>query len=643
MENLKFKNRAEEYGFDNWSYFIIPPYFREFKLSKSNKPLIIEGGRGSGKTMLLRFLCHQSQFSTRREDVPDSALEHIGIYWKIDTQFSKLMDLRNKDEKMWLPAFVTWGVLNISIGVIESLYSIANSAYKKINLCDIESIDFSVLSDYDKNMPSKIDELRNYLKTNYRKFQVYISNLKDEVPNIPKDFLVTLIGCITNSIHLLKDSVFDVYIDEYENLLGNQCRIINTWIKSSEIPLVFNIAMKKNAMKNTYTLSDEQIVDINDYRKVELDKLVESNFKTFAPEIFLMELKRQNKDQYDFPIKETDLFSSTEKSFKARSTDDYKNQLNKAISSIFPSKSLKEIAKEMLGITAIQNKIEELLNSFFSEKQIKDILNVNNAPESIIILPALVNRPKAKIEKLLQEFKSFQIGKSKVYREWIKNNLFGCILFYYGALNKICPLYSGFEAFITMSKDNIRYFLELCFKSLTKVDNDKLTVQPENQAIAVCSVSETMFREIKSLGNRGNELYTFALRLGTYFEEARKAITQSEPEQNHFNIKDNITNENQDLLDELVKWSVLYEYKLTKQKNTESGFEYLLNPIYSPCFTISYRKKRRLPISNGELYILAKGTEKEFENFLANKFKKRKKNHNKNYLRNDQEQFLFRD
>lgn len=523
------------------------------------------------------------------------------------------------------------------------MYSIANSEYKRINLSDIKSIDFSVLSDYDENIPCKIDELKSYLKTKYRKFQVYISNLKNEVPNIPKEFLVTLIGCITNSLHLLKDSVFDVYIDEYENLLGNQCRIINTWIKSSEIPLVFNIAMKKNAMKNTYTLSEEQIVDINDYRKVELDKLVELNFKTFAPEIFLMELKRQKGNQYNFPIEEKDLFSTKEKSFKARSTITYKNQLKKTINTIFPSRSTKEIAKEMLGITSIRSRIVEGLRSSFSNTQIKDILDVKNAPESIIILPALVNRPKIDVDRLLKEFKSFQIGKSKVYRDWINNNLFGCILFYYGALNKICPLYSGFEAFTKMSKDNIRYFLELCFKSLTKADNEELIVQPENQAIAVCSVSETMFREIKSLGNRGNELYTFALRLGTYFEEARKAITQSEPEQNHFNIKDNITKENQNLLDELVKWSVLYEYKLTKQKNTESGFEYLLNPIYSSCFTISYRKKRRLPISDKEFSVLARGSEQVFKNLLVNKFKKRLKNHNINYSSNDQELFLFRD
>ena len=65
------RNRAEEYGFDLTNEFVIPPYYDSLQLLKSEKPQIIEGGRGSGKACRLRVfqqggVCeariHQSEY-----------------------------------------------------------------------------------------------------------------------------------------------------------------------------------------------------------------------------------------------------------------------------------------------------------------------------------------------------------------------------------------------------------------------------------------------------------------------------------------------------------------------------------------------------------------------------------------------------
>ena len=70
------RNRAEEYGFDLTNEFVIPPYYDSLQLLKSEKPQIIEGGRGSGKTMLIRYLCHATQFSRKRQDIEDEEPEN---------------------------------------------------------------------------------------------------------------------------------------------------------------------------------------------------------------------------------------------------------------------------------------------------------------------------------------------------------------------------------------------------------------------------------------------------------------------------------------------------------------------------------------------------------------------------------------
>ncbi|MCK8688499.1 hypothetical protein M1M10_34455, partial [Pseudomonas umsongensis] len=85
--------------------------------------------------------------------------------------------------------------------------------------------------------------------------------------------------------------MFSVYVDEYENLLGYQQRVINTRIKHSEPPIIFNIAIKLNGMSETLTLSDEKLENRADYSIVNLDSEIEkSGFDSFVAEIFLKKL-----------------------------------------------------------------------------------------------------------------------------------------------------------------------------------------------------------------------------------------------------------------------------------------------------------------------------------------------------------------
>jgi hypothetical protein len=111
------------------------------------------------------------------------------------------------------------------------------------------------------------------------------------------------------------------------------------------------------------------------------------------------------------------------------------------------------------------------------------------------------------------------------------------------------------------------------------------------------------------------------LRLGTYFSYSHKKPTQSEPEQNHFTIRGNKTDDLNIFIAEAVKWSVLYENRITKQKGGEGkieteDFEYILNPIYAPYFHISYRKKRSVQFTSEEMNTITFGNYVEFEVFL---------------------------
>ena len=609
------RNRAEEYGFDLTEEFVIPPYYDSLQLLKSEKPQIIEGGRGSGKTMLIRYLCHATQFSKLRKDVQNEDLHRIGIYWKMDIAFARMMDLRGAGTDLWMQAFINMGVLILSSEILNSLYNIKAS---RVDLNEeIVGIDFSVLKGFDDNIPTDLPNLKRYLHLQYIRFQSWVSNYKkDDHPLFyPKDLLFEIIGCINEQVELLNKSFFSVYIDEYENLNQTQKKIINTWVKQSQPPLVFNIAMKHQAMGITDTLGEEKIVEIHDYRKIDLEELLKEHFSTFASEIFLLKVHQHLK----FPIFERTeyLYDVHDETLKYRSKKEYVETIQSWMRTIFPKLSDSDVANlimrdKVLGKRVI-DKIKNDLISLKKEEYYDKLVSMEPNSSVMVILHALLSRERADVSFIYNQIELFAKGEPSKFSEWIHNNLFGCILYYYGEINRLCPLYSGYETFLTMSKDNIRHFLELCYKSLSQSEDWSSThvVRPDDQIVAVKYVSDNMLKEIKQFGAQGNLLYSFALRLGNIFEELRKRDSQSEPEQNHFSIKGEITEECIEILSNLVKWSVLYESKLTKQKGVENGSEYLFNPIYSAYFTISFRKKRRIELTSDDIVALYKGSDED--------------------------------
>ena len=65
-------NRSEHIGMDVWDEFVLPYFYKKIDFN-SSLPLRIEGGRGSGKTMLLRYLSYHSRFSEKRKNTNQRA------------------------------------------------------------------------------------------------------------------------------------------------------------------------------------------------------------------------------------------------------------------------------------------------------------------------------------------------------------------------------------------------------------------------------------------------------------------------------------------------------------------------------------------------------------------------------------------
>ena len=628
-------NRTEELGFDVWDRFVIPPRLNISEWGETRKPRVIVGGRGCGKTMLLRYLSHESAFSPKRPSPDQSTLKHIGIYWRADTQFASLLQGRNQPDHLWRAAFGHLSALVLGKEILGALQSIANSQLQLITSHDLKALDFSPLSTPNVPLPTTLSEFVSFLDASLFEFEHWANDIQT-IPQpsfLPAPvFVRRLVDTVLAQLPQFHDIVFFAYIDEYENLTVLQQQVVNTWIKHSEPPLIFNLAMKRNGFKTRKTLGEERLADIHDFRPVDLEDFgQESEFSLFAAEILLL---RFHNAQVPLDAFNPDLLRDPLATAHRR-TPEYSRSLFSIARELLPSWSVDELTAQVFDDNALFRQLEMRITKGLELRGEQTIpaarfLRPQHPTPAAIVVPALLARHRLTTQQIIEEFDKHFAGKPSGFQQgtlWLHNIFLAAYLDLFASLVRACPIYSGFDTYCHMSKGNVRHFLELCHTAFTASSTAHPTaISPKQQAEAASQVAVSLLPEVRSFGNLGNNLHSFLLRLGRLFALSQRRTAQSEPERTHFAIKDgedSITDGALALLREAVKWSVLFEERETKAKSFGSPqvVDYVLNPIYAPYFQISYRKGRKLELSGQDFNILSTGSADEFRKKLYSRLR----------------------
>ena len=623
-------NRTEELGFDVWDRFVIPPRLNISEWGKTRKPRVIVGGRGCGKTMLLRYLSHESEFSPSRPSPDQSTLEHIGIYWRADTQFASLLQGRDQPKDRWRAAFGHLSTLVLGKEVLGALQSIANSELELIAPHDLDRLDFSSLSTTQLEMPTTLTKLDAFLDESLFEFEHWANDVESvsQPQFLPApSFLGRLISITRQQLNQLRDVVFFAYIDEYENLTELQQQVVNTWLKHSEPPLIFNLAMKRNGFKTRRTLGEEHLVETHDYRPVDLEDFEQdTEFSLFAAEILLLRFHHADVAIGSF---DPDLLRDP-KAVTQRRTPAYSQQVLSSARKLLPTATWRSLTRDLFGDPALFRQLEHRISKGLerrgeSEFTSAHFLHPQNPTPAAVVVPALLARPRLSTKQIADEFEKHCSGRSSSFQygaEWVHNVFLAAYLDLFTSLVRTCPIYSGFETYCHMAKGNVRHFLELCHKAFaTSHDETQEGLSAKQQAEAAGHVAASLLPEVRSFGHLGNDLHSFILRLGSLFALSQRRTSQSEPERTHFAIRDGedaVGEHGKKLLLEAVRWSVLFEKRETKAKSvgTPQVVDYVLNPIYAPYFQISYRKGRKLELSSSDFETLSSGSADEFKSKL---------------------------
>ena len=355
------KNRAEEFGFDVWEHFVIPFFYDLLDLRETQKPTVVIGGRGCGKTMLLRYLSHDSAFSAKKSHIQEFELSRIGVYWKADTQFASALTGRGLPADVWESVFNHKIALVVSAEILRSLESVARSQCRAVTEDDLTRINFDDLASFGEAYRGDIRSLAKCLRQKERSLQLWVNNPRNSSVARPVflpgcDFIRAVIEEVKTQLPAFAQSTYFVYVDEFENLLPDQRRIINTFLKHSERPLIFNIAMKRDPLQIIETVGDQSVENVADYRVHDLDGyLLDPTFTLFAAELLLFRFAHFGASS--LPINVNDLRDP--KFLERRRQPAYGESVVSVARGVFPGLTHTQLAERAFSESAICNRIKK--------------------------------------------------------------------------------------------------------------------------------------------------------------------------------------------------------------------------------------------------------------------------------------------
>lgn len=556
--------------------FAEPSYFPALK---DNRPCVLEGGRGTGKTTVLRGLSYMGQFALLKEDqIKFDNNKFIGLYHRVDTNQVRAFKCGGLSEEVWTRIFAHYFNLIICRETLVFLkwHKEKNNSDEKLSQSSCELIARSL------NITDRIDNQEQLLDTfNFKfvEFQTKINNPKEDIINIlsMSGVPIALITEHVLSLRQFKEKIFFLLIDEYENLEDYQQRVINSLIKHTTEYYTFKIGVRELGwrIKTTYN-SSELLHDPADYVLKKIEKeFQDSFFSEFAKNVCQQRIRQLFSDEME-----------------SNSFD---------IASSLESVSVEQEA-ELLGVSKTDYLISYNKDILKSEFEI-----VKHLPKLYLFLIAYW----AKWHKMtLSEAIKDYLKKTSEWNQRYDNYKYELLFKIHKGRGKggIQKYYSSWNTYIKLSQGNIRYLMELIYKAYEKhLNDDELLTKPvslKNQTQAAQEVGEKNLMELEGLKENGAQLIRLLLGFGRIFNVLSSEEGKFAPEKNQFSIEnsDSLSEECQNILTPAVMHLALIRIpgnKLTDEAHTRD-YLYTIHPIYAAYFVFSYRRKRKLMINQNE-------------------------------------------
>ena len=528
-------------------------------------PKYVLGGKGCGKTHVLRYFSYNIQKIRKSKDISRILNEdkYIGIYSVLDGLNSSRFEKKGINIDEWKSVFEYY----FELYNCDKLLTIIKDIFNDLNFSISEEKSFvdNIIKLFyvNENQESinNIASLANYLTTLRRKIDLEIVNApfnrKLEYSSVkilfsPGDLLFGIPTILVKQFQIFENVKFIYILDEYEKLFEWQKIFINTLVWDKKIPCTFWIGARKHGYTTRLTKSGEELKPGSEFQPIHLDSVIRKNnelYKLFAKELYLNRLKKH------FLQKGLNFNSETIEKTLSIKFEKYTDE--KIIDELKKKKELKHIKdlneKLQMGIkkgvtygvvdeSKIPNLINELLENTQEnplEQKYKIFLFYKKWANAKIEIDTIPNI----IEFVNLEYNKSMIGVSSEFdniKEKYKND-FLAQLTSENNIKNVC--YSGIDDFIDISWGNPRVFLLILkviiekskFKGEKPLEEGS-NISLDSQFQGVYETAKWFYDDAEVIGDTGKNLYKSISNLADLFRLYRFADKPTETSVSCFNF-----------------------------------------------------------------------------------------------------------
>ncbi len=580
---------ARDMSYADVMNFWCPPFacyrIKEEDLKLSATPIIIEGARGSGKTMILKHLSFHCQKETYTHDkLLDgiSADKYVGFYFRYSADYSTLFDSLNCSKTQRDAIFEQYFHLCISLEIARVLKDIENEL--------IEGEKQSLFSSISSLVSCKIDSSQvfiEWLMKNIQKQDESIRRSQYEEPfefsyTISNLFLFDLITIIQEHVFKLKDALFIIILDEYENV-GDYQTVINTYIKQmdGQKKYTFRIGVRPEGIKDYLTnISQEFLQDGRDFIKKQL--IVRSDDRTANYNKFVKEVI--NKRLQKIPI------------FLQRNIS-IDMLLGKKENYDWEAKRCVGNHKEhFAGALAGKNELERdiVLSTISDQSPIVEayfLMRLNRGDS--------IQQIKQIREELSRNEKTQNTYK---YKLDLQDKYKPALLFWLLDVYKAKKMYYSFATFLYLSCGSIYDFIGLCRTVFDELESDffeniekSACIPYEIQSKAAIKYAQSQLEKVRINHDYGPQMYQFVQNMCSLLRLYHKGdLSIRYPETNQFYISGNFNNAGVDkeIWRSLLRWGIVIRktsFQRASLSISSRAQLYYINKSYYPAYGISCR------------------------------------------------------
>lgn len=566
-------------------------------------PIILQGSRGSGKTMILKYFSYpvlkeraknNSEKSITKQIIEEKS---IGFYFRCDDSFVNTFQsiFKSQSRKEWLSFFEHYLELQFCthiLSVVEDVCQESNNSktfeeeyFKKLFANSVlvkeQNINsFSDLSTFLQRQLYYIDAFKNN--------SIFLdSEFKTDVILDLYSLSERMITALNESVSVFEDIIYLILVDEFENMTEDIQRFFNTKIKFVHQKISYRIGRRCEGTTTTETINKtEYLRDGHDYLLIDISRGMSDKLQ----KEYFAEMAAKRLDDAKFGCIDIRNMIGAVEDLDEECLDICKGKDKHLRIILSERSSIKKDSNLCDKIIAIiknpQNPIMETLNALW-------VIRRKESPEEAaeIARSAMLGFINKQDNDIVHKYNNDYLNK---YRYTITALL--------ASIYKREKLYYSFNTIVHLADGNSRTFINICRSIISDAlfyERDNLLVNkkvsPRSQSRAIHEFSTSEFESVCSIINYGSNVRNLLLNIGNVLMEYHKDKKARYPETTQFTFDNmQIQDEDKKVVDIALGWTMIIKKEKTQRLSmsiNQKGDIYYINRAFSPMFNISCRTR----------------------------------------------------